>query len=153
MRCPFCQHNETKVTDSRFAGEGDQVRRRRECLDCGERFTTYEKAELILPWIVKRSGDRVPFSEDNLREGILKSLEKRPVTAEQFEDMINALRHRLRACGEREISSQLLGEWVMEALCPLDEVAYVRFASVYRRFQDVHAFHQEIQRLKEQQES
>lgn len=153
MRCPFCQHSETKVTDSRFVGEGEQVRRRRECLDCGARFTTYEKAELVLPWIIKRSGDRVPFCEQNLREGILKSLEKRPVTAEQFEGIINTIRHRLRACGEREVSSQLLGEWVMEALCPLDEVAYVRFASVYRRFQDVQAFHQEIQRLKEQQEN
>lgn len=153
MRCPFCQHSETKVTDSRFADEGDQVRRRRECLNCTERFTTYEKAELTFPWIVKRNGDRAPFSETNLREGILKSLEKRPVTVEAFENMISALRHRLHACGEREVSSQTLGEWVMEALCPLDEVAYVRFASVYRRFQDVQAFHQEIQRLKKQSKS
>lgn len=148
MRCPFCGAEDTKVVDSRLASEGHAVRRRRECLSCAERFTTFENAELALPPIVKSDGRREVFDEHKLRGGMLRALEKRPVAVERFEESITQLLHRLRASGEREISSQLLGEWVMDALRGLDEVAYVRFASVYRSFQDVNAFREEIERLQ-----
>lgn len=149
MRCPFCNAPDTRVIDSRLAAEGSQVRRRRECIECDERFTTFETPELTLPRIIKRDGRRSPFDEEKLRAGLMRALEKRPVSTEQVEKVIAKLAHRLRASGEREISSQLLGEWVMDELRALDEVAYVRFASVYRRFQDIHAFHEEIKKLKE----
>jgi len=148
MRCPFCAAEDTKVVDSRLANEGHSVRRRRECLQCGERYTTFETAELILPAIVKSDGRREAFDEHKLRAGMMRALEKRPVAAEQLEDSINRLKHRLRGGGEREVSSRVLGEWVMEVLRALDEVAYVRFASVYRSFQDVNAFREEIERLQ-----
>ena len=148
MLCPFCNAADTRVIDSRLAAEGDQVRRRRECIKCNERFTTFETPEIALPRIIKRDGRRSPFDEEKLRSGLMKALEKRPISTEQIEGAIARLVHKLRASGEREISSQLLGEWVMDELHALDEVAYVRFASVYRSFQDVQAFHQEIQRLQ-----
>lgn len=148
MRCPFCNVQDTRVIDSRLAAEGDQVRRRRECIQCNERFTTFETPELALPRIIKRDGRRSPFDEEKLRTGLMKALEKRPIETEQIEAVIARLVHKLRASGEREISSQLLGEWVMDELRNLDEVAYVRFASVYRRFQDIKAFHHEIQQLQ-----
>lgn len=148
MRCPFCGADETKVIDSRLANEGDTVRRRRECLSCTERFTTFESAELVMPRIVKRDGSRVPFDENKLRSGMLRALEKRPVQTEQIEATINRIKRRLRATGDREVDSLLLGEWIMEELRNLDEVAYVRFASVYRSFQDVHAFREEIEKLE-----
>ncbi|MCW5589140.1 MAG: transcriptional regulator NrdR [Legionellales bacterium] len=148
MYCPFCHYAETKVIDSRLVSEGNQVRRRRECLKCCERYTTYESAELVMPRIVKRDGRRKPFDEENLRVGMMRALEKRPVSVEALEETISRIKHRLRATGEREISSQLLGEWVMEELRKLDEVAYVRFASVYRSFQDLNAFREEIKRLE-----
>ncbi|MEM1243860.1 MAG: transcriptional regulator NrdR [Pseudomonadota bacterium] len=148
MHCPFCQQEETKVIDSRLVGEGAQVRRRRECVDCGERFTTYENAELVLPRIIKRDGRRVPFDESKLRSGIDRAIEKRPVSVEQIEELILSIKQQLRASGEREIDAQHLGEWVMDKLAILDKVAYVRFASVYRRFQDVNAFREEIQRIE-----
>jgi transcriptional repressor NrdR len=148
MYCPFCNETDTKVIDSRLVGEGDQVRRRRECDKCTERFTTYEIAELAIPRIIKRDGRRNPFDEQKLRSGILRALEKRPVSAEQIETAVNHILRRLRASGEREVSSQVLGAWVMDELRQLDEVAYVRFASVYRSFQDVHAFGEEIKRLR-----
>lgn len=148
MRCPFCGAEDTKVIDSRLASEGHAVRRRRECLSCAERFTTFENAELTLPPIVKSDGRRETFDEAKLRGGMLRALEKRPVSVERFEESITHLLHRLRASGEREISSRTLGEWVMEELRALDEVAYVRFASVYRSFQDVNAFREEIERLQ-----
>ncbi|CAN5264184.1 transcriptional regulator NrdR [soil metagenome] len=151
MYCPFCTEQDTKVIDSRLVAEGAQVRRRRECLTCGERFTTYEAAELVMPRIIKRDERRVPYDEDKLRAGIHRALEKRPVSVEATEEAITQIKQRLRASGERELSSQLLGEWVMEELRKLDEVAYVRFASVYRRFQDVSAFQKEIQRLQDEQ--
>jgi len=150
MHCPFCQAEETKVIDSRLVSEGNQVRRRRECMHCNERFTTYESAELVMPRLIKSDGRRVPFDEEKLRCGILRALEKRPVASEAVEAIVHRLTHRLRATGEREVSARLLGEWVMEELHTLDPVAYVRFASVYRSFQDIEAFHNEIQRLKEQ---
>ena len=147
MYCPFCQKEETKVIDSRLVADGMQVRRRRECMICTERFTTYETAELVLPRIIKRDGRRIPFDENKLRAGIDRALEKRPVSVEQIEELIAGIKQKLRASGEREIDSQIVGEWVMEKLANLDKVAYVRFASVYRRFQDVNAFREEIQRI------
>jgi transcriptional repressor NrdR len=148
MRCPFCGEPETKVIDYRLANEGDSVRRRRECVTCGERFTTFETAELVMPRIVKRDGVRAPFDEEKLRSGIMRALEKRPVQMEAIEQAINRIKHNLRATGDREVDSGRLGEWVMDELRELDEVAYVRFASVYRSFQDVNAFREEIERLQ-----
>lgn len=149
MYCPFCEHPETKVIDSRLAGEGHQVRRRRECLKCGERFTTFETAELVLPRVVKRDGSRVPFDESKLRTGLLRALEKRPVNTEAIEAAMERIMHKLRTTGEREVKSRQIGEWVMDELREMDQVAYVRFASVYRSFQDVNAFREEIERLQE----
>jgi transcriptional repressor NrdR len=146
--CPFCGHVETKVTDSRLAGEGRQIRRRRECLACGERFTTFEAAELVMPQIVKSDQTREPFDESKLRAGMRKALEKRPVGQEAIEAAVARICHRLRTLGEREVPARQVGELVMEELRHLDEVAYVRFASVYRSFQDVQAFHDEIDRLR-----
>ena len=150
MRCPFCGASDTKVIDSRLAGEGDQVRLRRECTHCEERFTTYEKVELNLPRIVKTDGSRVPFEGPKLRAGILRALEKRPVSTDQVETAINQIKRKLMAAGEVEVQSRLLGDLVMEELKNLDQVAYVRFASVYRQFEDVHAFREEIERLEGQ---
>ncbi len=148
MRCPFCGSPETKVIDSRLASEGDQVRRRRECLECGERFTTYESAELSLPRIVKHDGSREPFQEEKLRGGMLHALEKRPVETERIEEAVNRIKRKLLAAGEREVPSKRIGEWVMEALRALDQVAYIRFASVYLSFEDVDAFREVIERLE-----
>jgi len=148
MLCPFCRAQDTKVIDSRLAGEGDEVRRRRECISCAERFTTYEVIELSLPRLVKRDGSCVQFREDKLRAGILRALEKRPVKTENVDAAINRIKQRLRASGEAEIETRILGEWVMAELRALDEVAYLRFASVYRRFQDIGEFQQEIKRLQ-----
>ena len=147
MHCPFCNDIDTKVIDSRLVAEGNQVRRRRECVSCNERFTTFEVAELVLPRVVKQNGDREPFNEDKLRAGILKALEKRPVSMEKVEEAMAHLIHRLRATGEREIASDKIGELVMDELRSLDEVAYVRFASVYRSFKDLDEFRAEIDRL------
>jgi len=149
MHCPFCAHQETKVIDSRLAGEGSQIRRRRECLACGERFTTFESAELVLPRVVKRDNTRQPFDQEKLRAGIERALEKRPVSSEAVEAAINHITHKLRVAGEREIPARLIGELVMEELRGLDDVAYVRFASVYRRFQDLDEFRDEIERLRQ----
>lgn len=148
MHCPFCAHPDTKVNDSRLAAEGAQIRRRRECLECGERFTTFETAELVYPHIIKHDGTREPFNEDKMRRGMLRALEKRPVDIDVIESSIDRIKHRLHVSGEREIRSRELGEYVMDELRALDEVAYVRFASVYRRFQDVNAFREEIDRLR-----
>ncbi|MCB1827529.1 MAG: transcriptional regulator NrdR [Coxiellaceae bacterium] len=150
MHCPYCNAEETKVIDSRLVNEGAQVRRRRECLSCSERFTTYETIELILPRVIKRDGVHSAFDSEKLRKGIVKALEKRPVSAEQIDMAMNRIIHNLRSSGEREVSSQFVGELVMDELRELDEVAYVRFASVYRSFQDVNAFREEIQRLQSQ---
>jgi len=148
MRCPFCSADETKVIDSRLASEGYMVRRRRECLSCGERFTTFESAELVLPRVIKSDGRREPFDEGKLRVGILRALEKRPVSTEQIEEAVNRIMQKMRATGEREVPGSDIGEWVMEELRELDQVAFVRFASVYRSFQDVDEFRQEIERLE-----
>lgn len=148
MHCPFCNHGDTRVIDSRLLGEGDQVRRRRECQGCKARFTTYETAELSLPRIIKSDGRRETFNDDKLRGGILKALEKRPVPMERVEDAINHVKRRIREGGEREVDTGRIGELVMDALRGLDQVAYVRFASVYRSFEDVRAFLEEIEKLE-----
>ncbi len=147
MHCPFCGDSETKVIDSRLVADGNQVRRRRECQECGERFTTFESAELVLPRVIKTNGSRQPFDEEKLRSGLMRALEKRPVSLEVVESTINRIKHALRATGERELGTRAVGELVMNELRELDEVAYVRFASVYRSFQDVNEFSKEIQRM------
>jgi transcriptional repressor NrdR len=149
MHCPFCGAPDTRVVDSRLSAEGDKVRRRRECPHCNARFTTYESAELAIAPVVKRDGRREPFLEEKLRTGLLRALEKRLVSAEQVEETVLRLKNRARASSERELSSQQIGEWVMDELRDLDQVAYVRFASVYRSFQDVNAFREEIERLQQ----
>ncbi len=147
MQCPFCSDMDTRVIDSRLTGASDQIRRRRKCTKCKERFTTYESAELNLPRILKSDGRRESFDESKLRSGILRAIEKRPVAMEKVEVAISQIKHTLRTEGEREVKSRKLGNWVMEQLRKLDKVAYVRFASVYRNFEDVRAFLEEIERL------
>lgn len=149
MHCPFCGNVETKVNDSRLAAEGSQVRRRRECLSCAERYTTFETAELVMPSLVKSDGRREPFNEQKLRSGMVKALEKRPVPSADVEIAVNHITHQLRTAGERELPSRRVGELVMSELRKLDEVAYVRYASVYRQFQDAAEFAEEVERLQE----
>lgn len=148
MYCPFCKYFDTKVIDSRLVDEGNQVRRRRECLQCQERFTTYETAELLIPHIIKRDGRRQAFDAEKLRNGLNRALEKRPISIEETDIIVSRIIRNLHATGEREVKAQLIGEWVMEELRKIDEVAYVRFASVYRRFQDIQAFREEISRME-----
>ena len=148
MRCPVCSVQDTRVLDSRLVNEGDQVRRRRECNVCKERFTTFETAELTLPRIVKRDGNREPFEERKLRSGMLKALEKRPVDTDAIEAAVNRIKKELMETGDREIPVQVLGEKVMKELSLLDHVAFVRFASVYRSFQDVSEFTDMIEGLQ-----
>lgn len=147
MHCPFCSAEDTKVVDSRLSEEGDSVRRRRECLSCHERFTTYERAELRMPQIIKSDGRREAFNEDKLRNGLTHALQKRSVESEAIEALIGRVRHKLISAGEREIQSRQLGEWVMRELKDLDPVAYIRFASVYRSFEDLEAFTEELEML------
>lgn len=148
MRCPFCGTQDTRVVDSRLSNEGDQVRRRRECIVCKERFTTYEFVELSLPRIVKRGGAREPFDENKLRSGMLRALEKRPVGSDSIEAALSRIKKELMAKGEREVAANELGEKVMRELSELDHVAFVRFASVYRSFQDVSEFTDMINHLQ-----
>lgn len=147
MRCPFCTAADTKVIDSRLVSEGDQIRRRRECLTCSERFTTFEVAELMMPRIIKSNNIPEPFNEAKLRSGLQKALEKRPVSTETIDASVIAIKHSLQTMGEREVRSIVVGELVMEQLKAIDQVAYVRFASVYRSFQDIDEFRQEIDKL------
>ena len=149
MHCPFCAYADTRVVDSRLADDGGSVRRRRECPECGQRFTTFERAELALPMVVKTDGRRESFSEDKLQRGLTRALSKRPVATARVDAAVRMIQQRIRVRGEREIPARLIGELVMEALRDLDPVAYVRFASVYRRFEDVAAFSAEIARMKE----
>ena len=148
MRCPFCSAARTQVVDSRMASEGDQVRRRRQCAECGERFTSYESAELSYPRVVKSDNRREEFNEDKLRAGLQRSLEKRPVKTEEVENAIGRIKRWLRTLGEREIDARQVGDQVMRELRNIDHLAYVRFASVYRRFDDVGAFLEEIEQLE-----
>jgi transcriptional repressor NrdR len=147
MYCPFCSEKETKVIDSRLVSDGHQIRRRRECIACHERYTTFETAELVMPRIIKRDGTREPFNEDKMRSGFSRALEKRPVSIEQVELSINKLKSQLRATGEREVTSEMLGNLIMAQLKELDKVAYLRFASVYLSFEDISEFADEIARL------
>lgn len=149
MYCPFCHAEETKVVDSRLVAGGAQVRRRRECLECHERFTSFETAELIMPLIIKRDGRRELFNIDNLRSGMLRALEKRPVSVDSLEAAIIAISQEIRRRGDREIDSQVIGELVMKELFRLDHVAYVRFASVYKRFKDVSDFRQALDEMND----
>ena len=148
MWCPFCSHENTRVVDSRLTRDGLQIRRRRQCEECGSRFNTYEAPEIKAPRIIKADGTREAFSEDKLREGMLRALEKRPVETREVERSIRALLREISAVEDSEIPSSLLGEWVMRELSKLDQVAYVRFASVYKRFEDVQAFRDVIERLE-----
>ncbi|CAC9588230.1 transcriptional regulator NrdR [thiotrophic endosymbiont of Bathymodiolus puteoserpentis (Logatchev)] len=147
MRCPFCQSDETKVLETRLVADGAQVRRRRECSACNERYLTRETVDLNLPRLIKRDGARESFDEDKLRYGLLKALEKRPINATQIETSVHNIMRKLRTQSEHEVSSNKIGEWVMTELKALDEVAYIRFASVYRQFQDIEAFREEIDKL------
>jgi transcriptional repressor NrdR len=153
MYCPFCHAIDTKVIDSRLVVDGAQVRRRRECLICHERFTTFETAELIMPLVIKRDGRRELFNIENLRGGMLRALEKRPVSVDGLEEAVIAIMQNIRRKGDREIDSRQVGEWVMEQLFRLDHVAYVRFASVYKRFQDVSEFRQTIDKMQTKPDS
>ena len=148
MHCPFCGEADTKVIDSRLVAEGDQVRRRRECPSCSARFTTFETAELTLPRVIKSDGVRQPFDGKKLRAGIMRALEKRAVSIDDIETALDHILRRARALGDREVESRQVGNWVMEELRKLDDVAYVRFASVYRSFQDVDEFREEIERMQ-----
>ena len=147
MHCPFCRADDTKVIDSRLVADGDAVRRRRECQACGDRYTTFETAELVMPRLIKRDGSRVPFDDAKLKTSLTKALEKRPVSVDQIETALTHIKTRLRSTGEREIPSLQVGEEVMRELRALDPVAYVRFASVYRDFQDVSEFTEDIRKL------
>jgi transcriptional repressor NrdR len=147
MHCPFCPEPDTRVIDSRLSNDGKQVRRRRECAACSERFTTYETAELNMPRIVKTDGNRVPYSDEKLSAGVMRALEKRPVSTEQIEEALGRIKHKLLTTGEREVLSSNIGNWVMEELLAVDHVAYIRFASVYLDFGDINAFSEAIERL------
>ncbi|GAL33104.1 transcriptional regulator NrdR [Vibrio maritimus] len=149
MHCPFCSENDTKVIDSRLVADGHQVRRRRQCLACSERFTTFETAELVMPKVIKSNGNREPFNKDKMVGGIQRALEKRPVSADSIELAISHIESQLRATGEREVPSEMIGNLVMTQLKELDKVAYIRFASVYRSFEDIREFGEEIARLED----
>ncbi|BCL70768.1 Transcriptional repressor nrdR [Vibrio nigripulchritudo MADA3029] len=149
MHCPFCSENDTKVIDSRLVADGHQVRRRRQCLACNERFTTFESAELVMPKVIKSNGNREPFNEDKMVGGLQRALEKRPVAADATELAISTIKSQLRATGEREVPSEMIGNLVMDQLKELDKVAYIRFASVYRSFEDIREFGEEIAKLED----
>ena len=144
MNCPFCQHGDTRVVDSRLGKEGNNVRRRRECPSCERRFTTYERVEEILPWVIKKDGRREAFDRSKIIAGMQRACEKRPVSVEQIEEMVDQLERRFQECGDKEIDASLIGEAVMDTLHSVDEVAYVRFASVYRQFKDINEFMHEL---------
>lgn len=148
MRCPFCQNEDTRVIDSRLTEDRDAVRRRRSCEACGERFSTLEEANLKLPFIVKSNGDRENYDESKLARGLQRALEKRPVESDQIDQILHRIKRNLLTCGEREVDARDIGELIMNELRDVDQVAYVRFASVYRSFQDVDAFNEEIKRLQ-----
>ena len=152
MRCPFCSHDNTRVVDSRLTRDGLQIRRRRQCEECGLRFNTYESPEIKAPRIIKADGGREAFSEQKLRDGMLKALEKRPVETRQVERSIRALLREISTVEDSEIPSSLLGEWVMRELAKLDEVAYIRFATIYRKFADVEDLADEIENLLERRQ-
>ena len=148
MRCPSCTSDVTRVIDSRLSDGGDTIRRRRSCKDCGHRFTTFERLEVGRPRVIKNDGRRESWEEEKLRRGIMRALEKRPVGQDQIESLLLEIEKSSRLLGEREVQSSIIGQFVMESLREIDEVAYVRYASVYRRFEDVSAFAAEVERLR-----
>lgn len=148
MKCPFCKHPDTQVVDSRVNEEGDSIRRRRRCMSCEKRFTTYETVELRMPAIVKTNGDREEFDEEKLRVGFTRALHKRPVKVDLMDEAVERIKNKLLSLGEREVDSRRLGEMVMRELYRLDKVAYIRFASVYRDFQDVEDFRDAVKEVQ-----
>ena len=148
MKCPYCKADDTGVVDSRLSEDGDSVRRRRECQECGKRFTTYERVELQMPMIVKQNGNRTAYDREKIRTGFMRALHKRPVPTEYVDAAINRIEQRILALGEREIPSRVIGEMVMRELKKMDDVAYIRFASVYEDFQRVDDFRDAIQQVK-----
>lgn len=150
MHCPICHRPDTRVIDSRLISDGSKIRRRRECTNpaCATRFTTYETAEISLPMVVKQNGERQAFSAEKLRNGLLRAIEKRPVSVNKINQLIDDIENRLRISGDREVASRKIGEWVMAGLKDIDHVAYIRFASVYLSFQDVEAFINTIAELR-----
>ena len=151
MHCPICHRPDTRVIDSRLLSDGSKIRRRRECTNpqCATRFTTYETAEISLPMVVKQNGERQAFSAEKLRNGLLRAIEKRPVSVNKINQLIDDIENRLRISGDREVASRKIGEWVMAGLKNIDHVAYIRFASVYLSFQDVEAFINTIAELRQ----
>lgn len=147
MRCPFCEHDDTKVIDSRHTEDGHAIRRRRECDSCGKRFTTYEKIEQMILMVIKKDGSREAFDRNKIMNGIIRSCEKRPVPIAEMEKIVDEIERGLNNMMEKEVESTFIGELIMERLRKLDEVAYVRFASVYRQFTDVNTFVEEIEKL------
>lgn len=147
MKCPYCSYEESKVVDSRSADDGERIRRRRECLKCSKRFTTYEIIETVPLIVVKRDKSREPFERNKLTAGILRACEKRPVSIEQIENIVNNIEATLQSSLEREITTKQIGELAMEQLKEIDEVSYVRFASVYRQFKDINTFMEELNKL------
>ncbi len=152
MRCPFCGHTEDHVVDSREWGDGTQVRRRRECLQCAKRFTTYERIEEVPALVIKRDGQREPYDRTKVLAGLIRACEKRPVTSRQLEAMADAVEAAVNRKDDREIASEEIGQILMKRLRALDQVAYVRFASVYRRFEDIEQFLVELERLRREKE-
>ena len=150
MHCPICHRPDTRVIDSRLISDGSTIRRRRECTNpaCATRFTTYETAEISLPMVIKQNGERQAFSAEKLRNGLLRAIEKRPVSVNKINQLIEDIENRLRISGDREVASRKIGEWVMAGLKNIDHVAYIRFASVYLSFQDVEAFINTIAELR-----
>ncbi len=153
MKCPFCNHQEDKVIDTRSSKDGQAIRRRRECLKCESRFTTYEWVEESLPMVVKKDGRRERFNLMKIRQGLTRACEKRPISADKLEEVADAVERKFQETGENEIPSSLIGEEIMDRLKSLDEVAYVRFASVYRSFKDISEFMTELKTLLEKKQS
>lgn len=147
MKCPYCGHLDNKVIDSRLNKEATITRRRRSCLACDQRFTTYERLEVMMPMLVKKDGRREAWDRQKMASGLEKACEKRPISRDRIDEFVDEIEHRLQDIGSKEVSSQVIGEWVMEDLSTLDEVAYVRFASVYRQFKDVNEFMDELKSL------
>ena len=147
MKCPYCSFDEDKVIDSRPTDEGATIRRRRECLSCHKRYTTYEKVENLPVMVIKKDGTRQPYDRDKLRKGILRACEKRNISMDQIESLLDSIESKINNSPEREVTSEFIGELVMDNLRQLDEVAYVRFASVYRQFKDINTFMNELNKL------
>ncbi len=153
MKCPFCESQEDKVIDSRVSKEGNAIRRRRECLKCGKRFTSYERVEELAPMVIKKDGRRESFNAEKIRSGLLIACKKRPIEIEKIDEIVDNIEKKLIGLGEKEIPSSSIGEEIMAALKELDKVAYVRFASVYRQFKDINELMDEVKILFEHHEA